>query len=152
MRALNMKESFASLVILFFLSAQGFAVFGPPLPDGSYLWPFLNYPMYRQAFKENGKVERHVLYGVLEDGSRVRIFPGDLGLTHWKLRAGLIKPWIRKNKTERLPLFARIYEKRTGTRLAGFRLENHPLVVGKAGVLEGAPEILSEFKFHGAAS
>jgi hypothetical protein len=123
-----------SLFIITLLSLQTVATFGGIY---SFIWPFVNYPMYKQAHYEGESVHiRYMVFGILEDSTEVPILPEDLGLNFWKFDGihgeGFV-PAIRSGDEKRLNSYVQEYQKRKGKKLAGLRLEDQPFILSPKG-------------------
>lgn len=128
-----------SLIILFCLALQSFAVFHPVSPR---LWPFLDYPMYNRAHYQGEAVNRYVVFGVFADASEARILPEDLDLDFWKFEYGPV-PMLRRGDVESLKPYAQLYNARQNKKLVRFRLENHPFTLSDQGVRAVTPQVVN---------
>lgn len=118
----------------------GARIRGPLKPDPDR-WPFLSYPMYRGAHFPGEAIPRHLVFGILEDSSEVQITPEALGTNFWIWQRRLVQALDPVDSND-LRAMATLYESRSGGSLSGFRLENHPLVLGREGVEEGRAEAI----------
>ena len=132
-----------SAFIVFVIGLQtmaGARIRGPLKPDPDR-WPFLSYPMYRGAHFPGDAIARHRVFGILEDSSEVHVTPETLGTSFWIWQKRLVLAFDPVDPND-LQAMATLYESRSGTRVSGFRLENHPLVLTDEGTEEGAAEVI----------
>lgn len=106
-----------------------------------YYWPFLDYPMYSRPHARREPFDRYVLFARLEDGTEVEIVPADLSLTFWKFEKGPVRAILRDDPAQ-LVVYVRSYEARFGRRLTAVRLENHPRVLGEAGLTDAPVQVV----------
>ena len=133
-----------SLAILIFLTLQVYAIFAHVSPR---LWPFLDYPMYKQARYAGETLNQYFLFGILKDLTEVPIFPGDLGLDFWKFEQGPVLALRRKDR-EKLKTYVQLYQSRHNKQLVSLRLENHPLVLSREGASAAPPQVLEHVNFE----
>ena len=152
---------FTSLIILGFLTLQTVAAFRILCPPGTLLhlaplrllcspslYPFLDYPMYSDSFREGHKIEQFLVFGVLEDSTEVSILPVDLGLNFWLFRMGFVSSLLQGNR-ERMETYIELYHRKHQRQLIALRLENHPLVLSKEGVNQAPPQVLKAIQLEG---
>jgi len=140
----------ASIVIAVTLVLQGLASFTltpGPIEDPPFMWPFLDYPMYSRPWYAGDPIERRVVIGILGDSSEVLIEPEDMGVTFWQFNNFLNPAIVRGNPAQADP-YRSVYEARSGQRLLGFRLEDHPLIITHDGLVDGSPTVLGTLSFR----
>jgi hypothetical protein len=69
------------------------------------------------------------------------VTPETLGTSFWIWQKRLVRAFDPVDSND-VQAMATLYESRNGTRVSGFRLENHPLVLTDEGIEEGAAEVL----------
>ena len=142
-----------SLLILGVLGLQGVAVAGPFAgyftPGGrigaenGYLWPFVDYPMYKQAYRAGDELERLRLVARLSDGHEVPVPLEALGVTFWQFIGQVVPALIGRNQAELQPFLER-YRKTCGCEPVLFRLENHSMVLGRDGTTPGPIRMIQQ--------
>ena len=125
----------ASLVIVSVLVLQGGVILNRlgRFVRAPNLWPFIDYPMYREAYHLGDALPRYALVGLTADGREVGIPLKALGMTIWQFEENLLLA-IQQGDDAAVRRYAHLYEQRSGRRLRGVRLENHPLVLTRAGM------------------
>lgn len=111
------------------------------------LWPFIDYPMYSGAHYEGDAVPRLFVFGTLEDSTEVPIVAADLGLSDWHFRRHFING-LASGNDERIKEFVGLYGNRHTKRLVGLRLENHPVILSRAGLRSGPPEVQKNLRLQ----
>lgn len=145
----RLKVLAVSLVISGIVVLQGLATFSltpGPMEEAPWGWPFLDYPMFNHPRYPGQAITRHVVVGIFPDSSEAEIRPADLDVTHFQFDNGL-NPAIRLKDRVTAGAFRELYEERFGTVLAGFRLEDHPLVMTESGLTDGAPAVVGRLYF-----
>jgi len=104
------------------------------------IWPFLDHPMFRLARYPGDRLDRHYLFGILEDSTEVPIPAGDI--PYWQFRVLLNR--VAEGDSEKLAEFVERWQRQHQRRLQGLRLENHPLVFTGSAIEEGPREIVSD--------
>ena len=148
-RAEGVRQAGASAAIAAVLTLQAAAIAGRV---SWTLWPFTDYPMYARTYHEGSLVHRYRLVGLLASGEEIEVRPEDLGLNFWKFDGGPVRSLRRFGEYPsvsgpRLAEFRRIYEARYGRRLAGFRLEDHPVRVERRRITELPAEVIQTLRF-----
>jgi hypothetical protein len=145
-----------SIVILFFLIFQAivtFRVVCPPLsiPQLSHLrvlcapalFPFLDYPMYKEPHYQGEKIHNIQLFGILDDYTEVQINPEDLNMNFWMFEVFLFA--IDQEQHEDIHFYATMYEEMHRKNLIFLRLEDNPYILRDKGLFQGQPEVLKEY-------
>jgi hypothetical protein len=146
----------ATAVILFFLFFQAIVTFRVVCPPMSItqlssfrilcapaLFPFLDYPMYKEPHYKGEKIQDVHLYGVLDDSTEVEILPEDLRMNLWMFQLFLFA--IDQDNIEEINFYTNLYEEMHKADLVGLRLENHPYVLADEGLVQGAPEVIKVY-------
>ena len=129
-----------SFFILLFLLLQGYAAFGFFSPR---LWPFLDYPMYRESKHIGDSIDNFFLYGIQSDSTKVAILPEDLGLNFWKFLWGPVRA-IRFNDNKEIQKYVSLYQSKHNSKLIGLKLMNNPLILTEEGVVPlPSPEVVN---------
>jgi hypothetical protein len=136
-----------SLVVVVVLGLQVFAGFRNPGPWG---WPFVAYPMYAEARHEGDRVIYDLAVFVVDPGGgQSRVTPEDLGMQWWWFRQNVVGQLLLV-ESDLLPDDAAIvkgrlqsvvddYCQRSGREVAGLRMEDLGIAVGREGMVTGLP-------------
>ncbi len=136
----KIQNRLVSLFILLFLLLQGYAAFGFFSPR---LWPFLDYPMYRESKHIGDSIDNFFLYGIQSDSTKVAILPEDLGLNFWKFLWGPVRA-IRFNDNKEIQKYVSLYQSKRNYKLFGLQLMNNPLILTEEGVVPlPSPEVVN---------
>jgi hypothetical protein len=131
----------AVLVPQFVVSILGF-----PIRQGLHKsWPFIDYPMYSHPHYEGEKISRPVVIAVREDMKEMEIGPDDLGIQYWFFVRFVLA--LQRNNDTVIREYARVYEEKQGTKLAGFRVEDRGLLLSRDDVEPAPMEILADWTF-----
>ena len=139
----SLNIGLASLVVVAVLTLQAAAVFGA---ISSLLWPFTDYPMYREAHYDGERLNRYTVVGILGEATEVTLLPEDLGFNLWQFEKHLVRPLSRQHMEredeKRLAIALQIYQAKHRRTLTALRLENHPFVLSKSGMREAPTEVV----------
>ena len=133
------KKRWASLVIVAVLLAQGVATFGAFEHLG---WPFVDYPMYREARYAGQSINRFTVVGTLADGTDVRLTPEDLHLSIFQYHGGLMPAMVGRDVQE-VRTYLEPYRAAASAPLIRVRLENDPVYVTASGGVPGPVQVWS---------
>jgi hypothetical protein len=133
---------FVSVVIAGILSIQAVAGF---VDTGRWGWPFLAYPMYKNAHYEGERIDIYLTaYAVLADSTRVAINPSDLNLSFWLYWYNVVTP-IQHARLDLLEPVLKRYCEETGNQVTKLHLEDRGVAIGRDGPIEGLPpEVVAE--------
>lgn len=142
-------KGFASLVILACLGLQTAAIVNGihPFEEPEVLWPFLNYPMFKQVHGQGEPVNQYILLGIRADSTESEMKAEDFGLNFGSFR-GLLAA-MRKQNSARLRFYVGLIREPDRSTLAGLRLENHPSLPGKDGPVALPPVVVSAVRVDG---
>jgi len=142
-------KGFATLVILACLGLQTAAIVNEivPFEEPEFLWPFLNYPMFKQAYREGEPVNQYILLGIRADSTEVEMQAEDFGLNFGTFRRLLAA--MRKQDSARLRFYVGLVREPARSALAGLRLESHPSLPGKDGPVALPPVVVSAVRLDG---
>ncbi len=134
-----------SAVVLVLLIAQAAASFRAvprlgPWPSW-YFWPFLDYPMYSEAHYEGDAIEQYVVFATFDDGTEAPVRREELGLSFWKFRDGLVYA-LRHGDRRQLDAYLELFRRRHARLPAALRLEDHPVVISRGGILPAPRKVL----------
>lgn len=127
---------FVSSFILIVLGLQTYASL---TNTGSRGWPFIAYPMYRNAHHDGERIHHDfTLYAVLPGGERIEVQRDDLGLNFWLFYKHVFLP-MRDGKREVLQPIANEYCRKHGRRIVGLVIEDKGVALSRDGMIEGLP-------------
>jgi hypothetical protein len=112
------------------------------------LWPFIDYPMYSYPKELGDNIQQYSVYGVLDNGTEVKIEPENLGVNYWIFMYGIVTS-LRKEDVEDVKHFVEMFEQRNQVKLQSIRLENQPLTLTESGVQPSDTEVLTEIALSG---
>ena len=145
-RQVALRQVLASLVIAGVLGFQGFAVLEPlcfhRIKEEGYLWPFVDYPMYREARYAGQSINRFTVVGTLADGTDVRLTPETLHLTIFQYHGGLMPAMVGRDVQE-VRTYLEPYRAAASAPLIRVRLENDPVYVTASGGVPGPVQVWS---------
>ena len=157
----SILKAIISLFIILFTGLQAFTSFRvytyiplvfPPASQlnlekvsSPQLWPFLTYPMYRNAHYEGDEIVEYEAYAIFKDSTEVNVLPKDVNIGFWRFRWDFV-PAIRKNNRSRIKDYVSLIKERYKRKPVGLRLEVHPWIVQKKGAVEASPEVLAKVR------
>ncbi len=135
-RALYQKGPylFTSMVILVFLLVQAGESFVILCRWKCAPWPFMNYPMYREAYTVGDQVNQYVVFASFADLTEAEIHFTELNLDSWFKFRNFIDAIRRRDLAKIRPLLA-VYQQHKGKVVIGLRLEDQPLLLTAAGLM-----------------
>lgn len=140
-----------SVIIIAFLILQGgvtFRLFPTAKSDPAFLWPFVTYPMYREAHYEGDTIDRFLVFVLLEDSTKVQISPKEMGLGYWLFQENVIVPIMRRDK-DKIDNFMEIYKtKHPNFKPINLILENHGWKLTKKGYESDDIKIIKNIKLN----
>ncbi len=114
------------------------------------LYPFIDYPMYWTPHYQGESISQPMAVGILADGREVLIQPEDLNLHFWLHQEFLVA--LDQGVMDEIELYVKRYQDLQGVKLAGIRLENHPVSIDEDGIQTEEVHIMREYFFETSAS
>lgn len=140
-----MAAVLVSIAIVVILGLQTAASFGAVSRltgrTSHWLWPFLDYPMYRWAHYAGEAVHREAVFATLEDGTEAPFRPDDLGINFWQFHDGVVAA-LRRADAAALAPYADLFRSRQGRHPTHLRLETSPLVLTRDGLVPAPKQVL----------
>lgn len=118
-----------------------YKIFTPPSS-----WPFMDYPMYKEAYFEGNQIPVYRVVGILPDSTEVNIRRDDLGFTFTDFNKKVVYPFLEEN-TQMIEVWVQMYESKYNKEIVGVRLEYHPLILSKNGASAGPIQVVKELGF-----
>lgn len=130
-----MRRGILSLFIGTVLCLQAVAAFNltpGPIDPVPFLYPFLDYPMYRDIHHVGDTVHRYRMVGVTADSGAFRIGPEELGIDYWLFFRGPLAA-LRHRDTAKLRDFMELVQRRHGRFPVRVRLLDAPWLLRETG-------------------
>ena len=110
-------------------------------------WPFMNYPMYREAYAVGDTVNQYVVFAHFADATEAQIHFQDVDLDSW-FKFRIFTDAIEQGNVEQIRLFMAVYQQHTHKQLVGLRLEVHPLILTEQGLVAAPPQVRQQIRLQ----
>ncbi|MGC1308970.1 MAG: hypothetical protein WA885_17220 [Phormidesmis sp.] len=117
------------------------------LPEDPGLYPFLNYPMYRETRAEGTSVSQYTLVATFKDGSEKLLNAEDFDLSSYWFNSGVVKAF-REKEDSKIAEYVETYNKAGNQPFVSIRLDDSPLTITREAVIESAPSVVKSFSIN----